>query len=124
MPWLWLCFYRRLLLLSLLLMSSLLFLLLSLLSSLSSYDQEHDGDILVAWRVFFVATKQLNKSVSLVCWSVRLSVRNAFGHAFAFRSYTLNSRKSVTWSAVPYAPLDVSFSVSFVVRGQLPRRGQ
>ena len=38
-----------------------------------------------------------------------------------------NSRKSVTWSAVPHALisfLDVYFSVSFVVRGQRPRRGQ
>ena len=59
MPWLWLCFNRRLLLsLSLLLMSSLLFLLLSSLSSLSLHDREHDSDKLVA-------TKQLNKSVSV-----------------------------------------------------------
>ena len=66
MPWLWLCFNRRLLLLSLsLLLSSLLFLLLSSLSSLSSHDREHDGDILVARRVFLVAVKQLNKSVSV-----------------------------------------------------------
>ena len=38
-----------------------------------------------------------------------------------------NSHESVTWSAVPYAIitfLDGSYSASFVVRGQQPRRGR